>query len=227
MLILHEEFEQALSLERFARYLEWAGGDRERALCLYTLNTQVSEALYTPLQMLEVVLRNRIHAAMSEAHGERWFDTPGLLAVENQRHQLAKAIEDIEADRKLPTSGRIVAALSFSFWTAMLSPTYESAWQVFLHTIARRENGKGLPRKDLARPLTPIRTLRNRVAHHEPIIQWNLPQHYENILRITGWLSPAAATWCRAHSRFEQVYPAERIQLAMAAATARDMKSDE
>lgn len=209
-------------MERFARYLEWAGSDRERARRLYTLNTQISEALYTPLQMLEVVLRNRIHAIMSAAQGERWFEKDGLLAVENQRQQLAKAMEDIRKESKPPTAGRIVAALSFSFWTAMLSPSYEVLWQISLHRIARRENGKGLRRQELAGPLTPIRTLRNRIAHHEPIIQWNLPRHYENILRITGWLSPAAASWCRTHSRFEQVHPGGRIELIQPPASSTD-----
>ena len=57
--------EQALSLERFGRYLCWADGDRDQAIALCTLNTRISESLYTPLQMLEVVLRNRIHFVMS------------------------------------------------------------------------------------------------------------------------------------------------------------------
>jgi hypothetical protein len=73
------EMEAALSLERFARYVAWASGDRERALALYTLNTQLSEALYTRLQVLELALRNRIHTVMSAAHGERWFEVEGLL----------------------------------------------------------------------------------------------------------------------------------------------------
>ena len=36
------DLEQALSLERFARYLAWADGGRQRAVELYTLNTQLS-----------------------------------------------------------------------------------------------------------------------------------------------------------------------------------------
>ena len=67
------DLEHALSLERFGRYLAWANGDRTRAVELYTLNTRVSESLYTPLQMLEVTLRNRIHAVMQDAHHETWF----------------------------------------------------------------------------------------------------------------------------------------------------------
>jgi len=58
------DLEEALSLERFGRYLAWSHGDRHQAIRLYTLNTKVSESLYTPLQMLEVALRNRIHRVL-------------------------------------------------------------------------------------------------------------------------------------------------------------------
>ncbi len=163
--------------------------------------------------MLEVALRNRIHAVMTEAHHDAWFHDGQLLLGEWQPSQLAKAVEDIEKERKEVTPGRIVAALTFSFWTSMFGKDYETLWQTTLHRIGRRPNGKGLRRKDFSTALTPIRTLRNRIAHHEPIIAWNLPKHYASILELTDWLSPAAAAWCRAHSRFDQVYPAERLQL--------------
>jgi hypothetical protein len=59
----------------------------------------------------------------------------------------------------------------------------------------------------------PIRTLRNRIAHHEPIIAWDLPKHYRRMIEMTGWLCPAAADWCEAHSRFLEAYPREGIIL--------------
>lgn len=208
-----EEIELALSYERFSRYLGWAGGDRARGLELYALNTKLSESLYTPLQMLEVVLRNRIHAVMSERMHPGWFQDGGFLLLENQRRQLEKAIQDLMDDGKPPSPGRLVAALTFSFWTSMLSPAYDALWQTGLHRIAMKGSGKGVARKELSSPLTPIRTLRNRVAHHEPVLQWNLPKHYANILQIIGWLSPPAAVWCRIHSRFESAYPPEGIVL--------------
>lgn len=200
-------------MERFSRYLQWAEGDHARALELYALNMQVSEALYTPLQMLEVALRNRIHSVMRQARHERWFDDEGFLAVPIQRDQLAKAIQDITGDSREPVAGRIVAALTFSFWTSMFSPAYETLWQTTLHRIARREDGKGLRRKDLSEPLNKIRVLRNRIAHHEPILHWDLPKHYQAMLRVTGWLSAPAATWCRTYSRFTAVHPPARIKL--------------
>lgn len=211
--VSHPGLEEALSLERFSRYLEWAGGDRERAIDLYSLNTRVSESLYTPLQMLEVALRNRIHAVMTEARHEAWFYDAGVLLGEWQPDQLAKAAEDVQGTRKDPTPGRIVAALTFSFWTSMFGKDYENLWQTTLHRIARRSDGKGLRRKDFSTPLTPIRALRNRIAHHEPILMWDLTKRHESIMELTGWLSPAASAWCRTHSRFHDVYPSEPLVL--------------
>lgn len=208
-----EEIEQFLSLERFERYLIWANGDRQRAIELYTLNTKLSECLYLPLQTLEIALRNRIHAVMSERFGEDWLHHPGAALTPTQIEQVTRAITDIERDRKAPTAGRTVAALTFGFWTAMLGPAHDTLWQKTLNRIAQRENGKGLRRKDFSGPLKPIRDLRNRIAHHEPILEWHLPTHYRNVLQLTGWLSPAAAAWCREHSRFDEVHPATPIEL--------------
>jgi hypothetical protein len=91
-----------------------------------------------------------------------------------QREQLAKAVEDVRAERKKPTSARIVAALTFSFWTSLVGADYENLWQTTLYRIGVKPDGKGLRRKDFSGPLTPIRTLRNRIAPHEPIIMWDL-----------------------------------------------------
>jgi Abi-like protein len=212
-LISYRDMEQALSLERFGRYLDWAEGNRARAIELYTLNARLSESLYIPLQMLEVALRNRIHAVMTEARHEAWFQDAEFLLGERQPDQLAKAIEDVRANRRDPTPGRIVATLTFSFWTSMFGKDYETLWQTTLHRIASRPGGKGLKRKDFSAPLAPIRSLRNRIAHHEPIIMWDLPRHYSKIVELTGWLSPPAAEWCAAHSRFPEVHPPERITL--------------
>lgn len=213
---------EALSLERFGRYLAWAGGDRARALDLYALNTRLSEALYTPMQMLEVALRNRIHAVLSASVEPRWFEVPGFLAVPHQSEQVAEALAELTRERKEPRPGRVVAALTFSLWTTMLGTPYENLWQTGLNRIGRREDGKGLRRKDLSGPLTPIRLLRNRIAHHEPILAWDLPKHHGAMLRITGWLSPAAVAWCRTLDRFDQVHPPERIALRQAAADEAD-----
>ena len=208
--MMESGFEATLSAARVARYLEWAEGDRVRALELYALNTRLSEALYTSLQVLEVTLRNRIHAVMTDAINDSWFSAEGVLVLEHQLRQLRKARRNLSE----PTPNRIVAALSLSFWVSLLSPAYEELWQTTLHRIARRNDGRGLRRQDLAQPLAEIRNLRNRVAHHEAIIHWDIQQHYSNIEQVICWLSPAARNWCERHSRLPEVYPDGGIVLA-------------
>jgi hypothetical protein len=202
--------EEALSLERFSRYLAWAGGDREAAVRLYTVNTRLSESLYTPMQTLEIALRNRIHRVLSEAYHPEWFNEPAFQGG-RQLEQLDKAKKDLAEAKKPLEAPRVVAALTFGYWTALFGKEYEDLWRKTLQKIAARPDGRRLGRKDFSTPLTPIRILRNRIAHHEPILHWNLPKHHSKMLELVEWLSPAAATWCRAESRFDAVYPAEGI----------------
>lgn len=211
---IYPGIEDTLSADRFGTYLGWAEGDRKRAIKLYTLNAVLSESLYTPLHMLEVTLRNRVHQVMGKAHGDAWFDLPEHQFNAVQADMLKKARLDLQEKGKDPTPGRMVASLTFGYWTAMLGKEYENLWQTTLKDIARREDGKGLRRKDFTKSLGAIRTLRNRLAHHETVLHWDLPKHYGNILQLITWLSPVAADWCTACSRFDTLYPADGIKLA-------------
>lgn len=210
---IYPGLEETLSADRFATYLGWAEENRSRAIELYTLNAILSESLQAPLHMLEVALRNRIHNVMTVAYGEAWFDEACYQANPVQADMLAKARREIADARKPETPGRLVAALTFGYWTAMVGQQYEDLWQATLKGIARREDGKGLTRKQFSKPLGPIRTLRNRIAHHEPVLHWDLTKHYATILQLTHWLSPVAAQWCRDISRFPGLHPAAGIVL--------------
>lgn len=196
-----EGLERALSLERFGRYLQWADGDRERALELYVYNTRVSEAFYTPLQMLEVALRNRINDVLSTRYGELWFDEPRVLIGAEMRKRVDDARTALARMHRPATPGRVVAALTFGFWTGLFGSDYETLWQRALYAIAQREDGKGLRRKDFSGPSRTVRELRNRIAHHEPILHEPLSERYASMLQLTRWLVPAGAQWCEAHSR--------------------------
>ncbi len=203
----HEALEQALSPERFARYLAWADQDRSFAVDLYGSNTRISESLYTPLQTLEVVLRNRIHVVLAAQYGEHWFDaSTGIVVGPYQGGQVEKAIEALGKDGKEVTGGGVVSGLTFSFWTTMFHKDYETLWQQVLHRIADTGAPRGLKRKSFSGPLTQVRILRNRIAHHEPILGWDLRKHHQRMLEMIGWLSPTAADWCRTHDRFPQVH---------------------
>ena len=207
----------AFSHERLARYLDWANGDSAAALQLYTRNAQFSEALYIPPQTLELALRNRVHWVMTNQFGEDWLLTDGNYLRILEKQKIQRALDDLNRNHKVLAPGHVVSALSFGFWTALLGREYEELWRKTLHQIARKPNKRNLPRKSLSGPLRNIRELRNRIAHHEPILYYNLPRHHADIRQIISWLSPEAEQWCAGCDRFPALYQANPCQLPIAA----------
>jgi hypothetical protein len=65
---------KTLSRHRLGRYLAEAGDDLDLALGLYERNTRLAESLYTPLQCLEICLRNVIDERMTIEYGPNWLD---------------------------------------------------------------------------------------------------------------------------------------------------------
>lgn len=198
--------EQVISSERFEPYLHETKGNRHLAFELYAFNMQVSEAFLTPLHILEIAMRNRFNLVLSNAFGDDWFTNPLIILSATQQKQLEKARADILQNSKQINTARLVSTLTFGFWTTLLSPDLENLWHKALHKAISQENGKSLKMKQLRKPLIPIRTLRNRIAHHEPVWYWDLAKHYENILQVTRWLSPIAADWSEYHSRFNETW---------------------
>jgi Abi-like protein len=213
-------FIQAISAARFARYESWAQGDIKRAFELYRLNCALAEAFYTPLHILEIILRNRIHDVASTLPiGDpslAWFDRPEFQLRPRQPEQLNKARRELSRHNKKASPNYMIAALTFGYWTTFLGPDYENLWQKGLHKIARNHNSKGLRRKELSEPLFKLRYLRNRIAHHEPIIHWDLDAHHHDLMTLVSYLSPHAALWLQANSRFLVVYPRGGISLCVA-----------
>ena len=197
-----------ISRERFATYLRIATGDRRRALELYTYNAALGSAFHGPLQSLEVTLRNAVHSAMTVANGVRWFESPQL--DQPQQDAVTKAKIKLGNATGPYDPGRIVAELSFGFWVALFARRYEEAlWRTTLHecfdpTPARRH---------LHDRLNSLLALRNRIAHHEPILERNLQAKHDAILWVLERLSPEMEAWVRHHSRVLEVVaqPAHRI----------------
>jgi hypothetical protein len=200
------DLEQSLSPERFNSYVRRSGGDREMAIRLYERNTNLSEALYGVIQGVEVCLRNGIHRRLASAYRPDWYDAgPALLYPLPDK--VAEAKRKIQGRRKPLTPGRIVAELSLGFWTALLGPKYEkSLWVPHLHqgfpygvrivtdAVGKPKNGK-IARHQIAARLMDIRDLRNRIAHHEPIVDLNLNEKYREIIEAIGWMCPTTADW--------------------------------
>lgn len=188
--------ESNLSAERLARYLNDADGDQVAAMALYEWNVAISEAFYSPLQHLEVVLRNALGNALRAQYGADWYLQNGVPPLMYPLpDMLAKARGEL-TKRGIPLEhGRILAELNFGFWGGLLSSRYETTlWRpVFFRAFGNRP--AGFKRKTVHDPIERLRRLRNRIAHHEPIHDRNLAADYAEIMQVVGWISPYMATW--------------------------------
>ena len=205
-----DELEAAFSSERLATYLHATQGDRGKAIRLHIWNTGVSAAFYGPLQGLEVTFRNAMHRKLADLYGNTWYDNSKAGLDRGALDRISGAKNELAREGCLDDPHRIVAVLSFGFWVSLLGPGgrrvdgRKANYQMSLWRPALRgafAHCAKLNRKQAHGPLNALRTLRNRIAHHEPIFSRNLARDHERILEVAGWISPATQEWIKHHSR--------------------------
>jgi len=211
--------DRVISQERLSRYLAATKGDIGKALELYEYNIAISEALFGFLHGLEVAVRNSIHYTLRRDLGTpTWYDGGVALpwSTTGEALSLTAVMADMvtEAKAKLqPTAlpGKVIAELTFGFWPNTLTKRFHSTlWLPSLHKAFPHATA---PRSIIHLRLEVIRRLRNRIAHHEPI----LTSHNEvytgfkdqpcialsSILECVEWVSKDAALWLKAQSRYQ------------------------
>lgn len=209
--VLLDALEISLSPERMATYLAAVSGDREKALRLYTWNTAASAAFYGPLQGLEVALRNAMHQRLAGIFGSNWYDNPTCTLDVGARERVDAAKRNLVRDGYSADPPHVVAALAFGFWVSLLgrggrtagpgSPRANYDMSLWRPALYRAFPNVRKPRADVHRPLDFLRTLRNRIAHHEPIFGRHLAADYNHILEVTGWICVDTRNWIAHHSR--------------------------
>ncbi len=198
----------AVSEERFAKYLSSAGGDEARALQFYTRNIALGAAFHGPLQTLEVTLRNAVHGAMTTTYGTRWIENAPLRPTERRR--VDEFVKQLKRDGHPRTPGRLIAASTFGLWVALFAKAYDATlWRAALHSVF----DGNMARSDVHQQLDRLRTLRNRIVHHEPIMQRRLSDDHERILSLLRALSPPTAAWVAHHSRVPGVLAESSLQI--------------
>jgi hypothetical protein len=181
-----------LSIERLAAYLILTKKDRERAIRLYERNTELSEALYGVVQGLEVTLRNAVHNILEADHGQSWHETFAL--EDSEKSAVDEAKRSIEDRQEAVTQGRIVAELTFGFWVRLFSASYaRTLWGPSLRKIVPLR----IDRRAVYARLKDMKTLRNRIAHHNRIIGHTrtVAIQYQELIETIGWFSGDTKDW--------------------------------
>ncbi len=192
-----------LSPARLSTYLTATGGDLDAAVDLYRWNAAVSAALWESIGHAEVVLRNATHDALSARHAAKgrqgqWYDDPAHELDHHARDDVANAIRRTRAGAR-PPAGKVVAELSFGFWRYLLAKRYTALLWPALRPAFPFLGGSD--RRLLEAPVAKVHRLRNRVAHHEPVIAEDLAAVHADILTTVGAVEPALRAWVGGDSR--------------------------
>lgn len=196
-----EWVEEWLSPARFAVYLAAADSDRGLALALYEWNAQISAALLHDLGHLEVALRNAYDRALSDA----WPGPPhwtlaghvvfaplnrrrGRRLVDvNERPRENLRVAVVNAGGPQAKSGKVVAELMFGFWRYLSSAAHEkSLWVPALHLAFPPGTDRAA---HVDGPVGRMHMLRNRVAHHEPVLGVDLRGRFDDLRGLAARLS--------------------------------------
>ncbi len=198
--------ERTVSRERLKRYLAATKNDMGRALRLYEANLALSETLYGVLHGVEITVRNAMHHDLTAGYKtEHWYDTAPLTPYLTIKVNEAKR----RAGGSPASAGKVVAELSFGLWTDLAAHrNHWLFWVPHLH--------KSFPNAPVRRPiihgrLEDIRRLRNRIAHHEPILTSQNTVYVghgkylalSQIDECVGWVCADTAAWLKARSRFD------------------------
>lgn len=196
------ELEANFSSRRFGAYLQRAGHKHEYAIQLYLYNARLAKSLLFPLHILEIVLRNGIDQAFSKTFGLDWHldqKFRDLLSIESN-NSLQKAISRFN---KIPSKDDVISELSLDFWSNIFRSEYDrSIWQTNIGILFPQNS---FTRASLQPEIVRINKLRNRIAHHEPILDLNNSDIHAKILNIIEARSIGTSKWVKAHSTFTQM----------------------
>lgn len=216
-----EWIERWLSLPRLGVYQNATGGDADEALALYEWNARLGTAFGHDLAHLEVGLRNAYDRTLTEhlnlprhwtAVGDQVFapvlrtrkrGSQGKVTVDinaKPRASLDRAIREAGGRQALP--GKVIAQLTFGFWRYLTSSAHEvTLWRPALHHAFP----PGTSRPDVDTRVGRLHELRNRVAHHEPLLGIDAADLHGDLLHVAALLDPRLRDYIQEQSTLADI----------------------
>lgn len=197
--------EKHFSPARIERYKAARNGDTALAAADYTRNMLLAEAMVPMLNVLEIGLRNALHARLRHLYGrENWWESwTGLPAFDKLTHSITEAKRKLRQRRERASSDKILAELTFGFWCTLFNSSFQPVLWKDLRLAFPACPRDQRQRHTVSSALNQVRELRNRVFHHEPLL-WLTPdlakQHAKGVT-LVRWLDPSLADWLARHDR--------------------------
>lgn len=184
--------EALLSTTRLDSYLGKTNNSLEAKLIRYNYNIEISNVFYSPLNLLEVSIRNTLHTAFSNyLNDQKWLANYKKHTILKRREasKIDEAINDLKKKNKPLEEGRIIAELNLGFWINL----YDRPYMELHKSMIKRQFPLATNRQRnihiIRTQLNEIRNLRNRVFHYEPVWHWNnLDEYFRNIKNYLLWM---------------------------------------
>lgn len=197
------DLENYFSPQRLQRYLVACGGDSSKAVNLYKSNILISQSFHPLICLFETVIRNQINQTLANYFSDSdWIlnQLPHFFSNKIFGHkyylknEIEKTVIRLRRGGFTVNSGKVVADLTFGFWTAIFEKRpYSLLRGKPIQIFPKLPSGKG--RVDIYNDLTIIRDFRNRVSHSEPIcfngnsISFTYAvQNYRVIYKLLRWI---------------------------------------
>nr|WP_245295134.1 Abi family protein [Pseudaminobacter manganicus] len=176
------------------------GGNHEAyALALYLYNARVAKAFLYPLNVAEVTLRNAVDQILVATFQDNWHQTATFRDQTLTPAGLATLDKAIQRAGQNAPRDQVVATLTFDFWSNLFRPEYGGLWRTHVNrAFPYLQHGEG--RHEIQILVKAINTFRNRVAHHEPVLDLNINDIYAKIIQLTELRCPETAAWMKHHS---------------------------
>lgn len=187
------------------RYLAACGNNTKKAMTLYRYNLLLSRELFTVIGCFEIALRNRIDAHYLGKHGDDWLkkavDTGGMYMTRSSRIAAGIIQDALRSLGHQYSHSKMVAELGFGFWRYQFAnPQFNAAGATLLQIFPGKPTStpqRQYNNRTIFNELAKINTLRNRIAHHEPIcfkpgqptVNTNYAaQNYALIIKLFHWM---------------------------------------
>lgn len=171
------DFEEVMSSQRMNRYRASCANDTRKAMTLYRYNLKLSQELFTLISCFEVGLRNKIDSHFSNNLGPHWLRTGASVGgfFDNRFCHLTatninNAINNLGANY---SEHKVVAELGFGFWRFMFAANqFRATGRTLLQILPNKPRSTRQIQYNniyVFNELASVNTIRNRIAHHEPI----------------------------------------------------------
>lgn len=194
---LLQDLEVNLSSPRFAAYVKRAGHHREYAVQLYLYNARLAKSMLFPLHIMEVALRNGIDTILTSMFGNSWPNNLKFrqMLTPESNNAIQKTINRFS---KIPSKDDIVSELSLDFWSNLFRPHYDrSLWQT---NMAKLFPCASVTRASFQSEIHEVNRFRNRIAHHEPILDMDINRLHRTVINIACYRSTHTGDWAKTHS---------------------------